>query len=180
MVLALSLGTVTTDSDSQWPDKQVVQTWLVVTSALWGRWRWTSVHFMFCKCSYKHKGCEKWVPNDPLASGVSSCWCFLTESLNLWTPKYGPFLWPLANLTSDLCFCCLLLRGPTWPNRSLLPTSSVQPSSRRTALETFSTWPHWPASTKTTKTSNAVKPLVLTRGFHTCPVGPTWAPWPQT
>lgn len=73
-----------------------------------------------------------------------------------------------------------LLRVPAWPSRSRRPTSSARLSSRRTASETFSTWPHWPASTKATKTSSAVRRPAGTRGFHTCPVGPTWRLWPRT
>lgn len=71
-------------------------------------------------------------------------------------------------------------RAPAWPSRSRRPTSSARLSSRRTVSETFSTWPRWRASTRTTKMSNAAKPPVATRGFHTCPAGPTWPPWPRT
>lgn len=72
------------------------------------------------------------------------------------------------------------LRVPAWPSRSRRPTSSARPSSQKTASETFSMWPRWPASTKTTKTSNAARPPVLARGFHTCLVDLTWRPWPRT
>lgn len=71
-------------------------------------------------------------------------------------------------------------RAPAWPSRSRRPTSSARLSSQRTVSETFSTWPRSRASTRTTKMSNAAKPPVATRGFHTCPVGPTWPPWPRT
>lgn len=117
----------------------------------------------------------------PTTRYADQMWICKSTFAHLWTQKSPlSLLTPLPKLTTVFDLPPWSFRAPAWPSRSRRPTSSARLSSRRTVSETFSTWPRLHASTRTTKMSNAAKPPVAPRGFHTCPAGPTWRPWPRT